>query len=482
MAYYFDEEDNPNNQQTSVEASKQSSVLPNGQIAPETAAAGTATANNARTNPGNFVGISQYLDANKPQAQKLANQVAGEVTDAANTARNDLTAKVANTQKDIAANTINYDQGAIDQLNQDASKADFNKIQGMKNATYAGPDSLGSIDSLANAQQAAKNVDTEAGRNQLVGNLYQNKPLKKGAQLFDNLLLQSAPGSQKTLQDAKRQADISGLEKNLADQQAIIAGQVNDARTTTANTARDTGTAITKAQQAFETALNGRVKQQQQAAAESAQATLDRLTGKLPQNSLTGGQDLSLLGINQDQYERLLKGIQGGYVDPNALGAVIRDPSNINAGNVASAEDYARYNVLKQLAGGGSLLGDDASQAGTFNPDLLDFNFVEPVVPTPSAPPSDRVIKTDEGGGLIRNVNNNTNNGVDNSASNALNNLIRTPPGTTPGTVPGQGTARGEVGNMSKESDVDQGHINWDALGKAGSGIWSGLLKALSKK
>ncbi len=194
MAYYFGQEDEENqNAPGGVETSKPSTVIQGGAIAPETAAASTATANNARTNPGNFVGISQYLDANKPQSAALANKVGGVITGSADTAQNELKTKAADTDQQIKANTVGFDQGAVDQLNTDATKADVGKLQGLKSATYKGPESLGSIDSLGAVKQNVANADTEEGRRQLVSSLYKDQPLKKGALTFDNLLLQAAP-------------------------------------------------------------------------------------------------------------------------------------------------------------------------------------------------------------------------------------------------------------------------------------------------
>ncbi len=381
MAYYFGEEDQ-NKNDTNVQAGKESTVLANGPMgASAPSAPNNASTNNARTNPGNFVGISQYLDANKPQSAALADKVGGVITGAADTARNELGSKVADTEGQIKSNTVNYDQSAVNQLNQDASKADVNKINSLKNASYQGPTALGGIDSLAGAKQAAANADTEEGRRALVGSLYKDQPLKKGALSFDNLLLQADPTAKGTLQAAKDKANVGGLETDIAAQNARLQAQSQAAKDTTAQTAAQTRAAIGQAQSGFESGLQGRVDAARKSATQNAQETLARLQSG---GGLTGqatDQDLSLLGINQDQYGKLLSSGSA----PNLTGAV-RDASGINAGNVATAEDYARYNVLKRLAGGGTFLGDDASQAGKYDSDLLDFNYVEPSAPVVEAP------------------------------------------------------------------------------------------------
>lgn len=371
MAFYFGQEDE-NVLANAPQASKQSSVISSGQIAPETAAANTASANNARTNPGNFVGISQYLDANKPQAANLANQVGGVITGASDAARSELQNKASETEQGIKSNTVGYDQAAVDQLNKDASKADVNKLQGLKTANYQGPTSLGNIDSLGRAQQAAANADTEEGRRALVGDLYKDQPLKKGALTFDNLLLQASPESKGTLSEAQKKANVGGLEKDIAAEKARLESAAGQAKETTAKTAADTRKAIADAQKGFETGLQGRVDQTRAQAAADSQAALDRLRAGKPGAGLAAAKDLELLGINQDQYDKLLKAGSSGQTGN------ILDPSGINAANVASADDYARYNVLKRLAEGGNFLGDDASQAGKYNSDLLDFVYNEP--------------------------------------------------------------------------------------------------------
>ncbi len=175
------------------------------------------------------------------------------------------------------------------------------------------------------------------------------------------------------------------MESNIASEKARIEQAAKDAGATTAKTAKDTASAIGNAQNRFEADLQRRVEAARAAAAANSQGALDRLLGA-PSAGLASADDLSLLGIDQNQYDRLVGGLKGGYVDPKGLGATVRDASGINQGNVASAEDYARYNVLKRLAGGGDFLGDDASQAVTYNKDLLDFNFSEPVIPQYTPP------------------------------------------------------------------------------------------------
>ena len=385
MAYYFGAEDEDNNNNETFQASKQSSVIANGPAggsAPAGAPANTASTNNARSNPGNFVGISQYLDANKPQSAKLAGQVGNVITGAADTARNEFGTKVQDTSNQIKANTVGYDQSVVDQLNRDASKADVARIEAMKNASYKGPNSLGNIDSLAAAKQANANADSEEGRKQLVGSLYKDQPLKKGALTFDNLLLQADPEAKSALAAAKSKADVGGLESNIASEKARLEAAAQAAKATTAKTAANTQSAITQAQSGFESGLQKRVDDARKSAISDSQNALNALRSGGGLTGIASDKDLQLLGINRDQFDSL---VRSGTANQGADAAQIRDAAGaINAGNVASAEDYARYNVLKRLAGGGNFLGDDASQAGKYNSDLLDFNFVEPTIQAPA--------------------------------------------------------------------------------------------------
>lgn len=385
MAFYFGEEDQNQGQNgqtdTNVQTGKDSTVLANGPTG-SSASPNNASTNNARSNPGNFVGISQYLDANKPQSAALANKVGGVITGAADPARNELNTKVADTDSQIKANTVGYDQNAINQLNTDAKNADVAKIQSLKNASYQGPSSLGAINSLDAAKQASANADTEEGRRALIGSLYKDQPLKSGALSFDNLLLQAAPEAKDALALAKSKADVGGLQTNVTNESARLQAAAQAAKDTTAQTAAQTRAAIGQAQSGFESGLQQRVDAARRSAVQESQGALDRLQGGGGLTGQASDRDLQMLGINQDQYGQLLS------AGPSAnLAGNILDPSRINAANVASADDYARYNVLKRLAEGGNFLGDDASQAGTYDSDLLDFNYVAPPVAAPVAPP-----------------------------------------------------------------------------------------------
>lgn len=380
MAYYYGEEDKDLTE-GQPETSKASSVIPapGTTNAPVANAPATATANNARTNPGNFVGVSQYLEANKPQAAGLANKVGGVITGAADTARAELSKKAADTTKQIQANTVGFNQKAIDQLKADPAKVNVAHIDPMINAAYKGPTTLGNIDSLQKAQQAAAGVDTEEGRRDLVSSLYKDRPLKQGALTFDNLLLQASPDSKNILSNARTAANIGGIESDIATQRANVEKAAQAAKATTDKTRADTLAAINQTKGGFETDLQGRVDALRNQATQEAQGALNRLRSGGGLTGQASQRDLDLLGITQEQYQRLL---QSGTNAALADQAVIRDASGINANNVASADDYARYNVLRRLAGGGDFLGTDPTQSGKYDTDLLDFNYVEPAAET----------------------------------------------------------------------------------------------------
>lgn len=357
--------------------------------------------------PGNFVGIQQYLDANKPQAAKLGNTIGGYVTDLGNTATSTVADQKSKFDQAIGQNTVDLDQGLYDeaQKNPQAVAADAGKkasFQKMYNANYGGPSQFSGSDYYTNANNAnnaaidaANQTKTPEGQGQLVSGTQKKTAgySTPGATIFDQALLQASPTASKTINDAG--ANQSNLKANLDAVTAEEDKAARDAKTKTAATnATLQGTfGNQKLQNQIQNALSGKVKTASDEARGIASQTLDKLT----KGGSLSAQELKDLGLTQANYDQInsKRGLVPGV--GQYTGVMNAD---ITPQNIASADDYARYQALNELTGQNANYLSNPSQAGTANRDAVkDFDlnkFLEDAakasympasVPTQSVPP-----------------------------------------------------------------------------------------------
>lgn len=355
--------------------------------------------------PGNFVGINQYLEANKPQSQKLASDVGGYVGGLSQAVKDTLPQQTNLYNQAVDKNTVNLDQNLFNEAktNTAAVAQDQQKAQSFKNmrdASYKGPSDFESsefykptADAFAKAQQASQNTETEQGQRNLLNNYEQEKIGKvagTGVNNFDQMLLQSGGGKE---QLAKAREGFSGLKDVLDQAKQAGLQKAQQAQATTAATRNailsNFGEGGEYGQKALENRLNTTAQQQQTSAA----ANVKRLQNAFATGQGLDDQDLKTLGISRDDYNGLLNTMQqtnnaaiggGGAIglvgDTNKadLSAYFQnvDPgSQINAQNVASADDYARYAALNELMGTNGNFLNQPGLAGTANMDTTNLNL-----------------------------------------------------------------------------------------------------------
>ena len=170
----------------------------------EQQSAANAASNTGSTSPTTFAGIQDYVNANKQQTAKLANDVGGMVTGYGTEARNALAQGQEKFNKDVQDNTVNLDERVFNQAQQDATQVannqqDLQTFQNMRDAEYKGPASLESsqyyqpINQAFNtANTASENTQTDAGQRTLLGQLQQKQrgKINQGALDFNAALLQ----------------------------------------------------------------------------------------------------------------------------------------------------------------------------------------------------------------------------------------------------------------------------------------------------
>lgn len=380
MAYYdssqLEDEKDPNAEGGSAVATgPQSSVITGTQAS---GTAGTAKTN-APDNPGNFVGIKQYLDANKPQAQKLGDQTAGIINQSADEARQGVSAlnqeateKIKGVDK-LDTPLASRLQHTPETLNQD----ERNKIKSTASATYKGPQSFtdltGYLDAQKKSQTATQNIEksgTEEGRMGLISQI-NSKPRTQGMNVFDNALLQAGGGREKLSQAAQANQDVKGsLDQTTQNIQGQI-GRVDDPSTpdidessgAMGNTAKAQADAYKRIQDSL-SGFNQNLQSKLDATRASELANYNNARQDITDDTLSAST-LASLGIDPGRrlYDANLQSYFNEY-DPAGF---------INRENVASQEDYAREAALADLAGIDPTLSD-SSQAGTYKNQLNTFN------------------------------------------------------------------------------------------------------------
>lgn len=402
MAYYNDEEDEQLDPNAPQQTAPGSQLLGAGgtagpatdeQAAAVEPASASGAAGGTTGGQGNFAGINDYINANKSQSSKLAGQVSGYVGGLGDQARGQLTEQQGKYNQVVDQNTVNLNQGLLDQAKQNAVQVASNQqslgdFQKMRDASYTGPQSFEGSDfyqpaakSVETAQTAAGQTATEEGQRTLLARLQQQQRgrVNTGATTFDQALLQADPEARAQLQAAR-------------DKQSDLATILNNAK----------AAGLTKAQQAAQTsAATRQAVQSQFTGDQSPQAQMQRaiqdrvanLQGVAQQNKtqllndINQGRDLTdyqlgLLGVSRDQWGQLAQqrqALQGYGVDPlqNIVNEIRGrgDSGLITAQNAANQEEYAKWAALNQLMGTQNSFLSDPSQAGRYDIDDVDFNF-----------------------------------------------------------------------------------------------------------
>lgn len=397
MAYYNDDEQNldqngqPIAAQSGVVGSEGGQAQGGASSSPQSSASPSA-------NPSNFVGIQQYLQANKPQSAKLASNVGGYVNQLGDTARSTINQSGQQYQSDVNKNTVNLNQDLLNRAKSApqqvvGSQPDLNEFYRERDAEYKGPESFQSSNyynpakqAVDKANQAAANTQTEQGRRELLQE-YQpktiNAKINKGANTFDLALLQSDPNARSILNQA--QQNQSGLNDVLGKTGLDASGKDISAQGKAVSQA--TKDAIARAFSGYDSPqaqLERELVERGKSQVGSAQTnSANELKAISQLGDLTDAQ-LKDLGITKDQYNKLREDAQavkgyGGSVDLSKYGSQISDPNilsqRINPQNIASADDYAKYMALNQLMGTNNVFLKDPSQAGLANLDLADFDI-----------------------------------------------------------------------------------------------------------
>jgi Txe/YoeB family toxin of Txe-Axe toxin-antitoxin module len=410
MAYYSDDEEQQvggSGGETGAGAISKpgSGIVSGGTTGGQGGAAPAAEAK--QSTPGNtaspFVGIKEYLNANKQQSGKLGGQVGGFVGGRVDQANEALKGAEQNFGQQVDQNTVKLDQNLLNEIKADPTKvaADQAKLQQAKNMqkAYSGPTDFQSnqayqaaAPTVQKAQTTAENLGTAQGQKQILTDQQletRGGKVNRGAATLDQALLQASPEAKEALKPTQEKA--AGL-KNTIDQTIQNAmNKVSGAQQQSAASNKQLNDLYNQQFQSQQQALSQRAAQANQ----EVQQYNEALKGRLYNGDVTD-QDLAYLGINRNDFNSLRGDFEqyvpneglGGYTNPGLTqfqNYMQANAPGATAQNVASAEDYARAQALSQLAGFGGDYLSNPNMANTFNRDSVNFdlagarNYINPI-------------------------------------------------------------------------------------------------------
>lgn len=357
-----------------------------------------------------FQNIQAYLTANQPQVQQRAGEIAGNLTNqygqlkgAVDTAKtgfeNDITKGYAQPNEDLISRAASNPSEFIKNPN------DVSAFQSLYNDTYRGPQNFESSTAYGDLTGKINKATTDANLATTLPGLQsyfqsQNPNATKGGSILDSVLLQGSPeayGKIKTAADQYK--DLPDYLKSAVTSENQ---RIQDAMDIAAKTGPETqnrfvgpGGVI----QSFQTDINQRLSNEQQAARDEA-ANVSALLGRLgllssdearyagiglkdQQNGAIAPIDqdsLALvskdLGMTPENLQRFLyaKSLSPGLDFNKFIGENTNPEEAINMERFATPGDYDRAAALEALTGQPSFLKGNRDLSGQYSRDLINFN------------------------------------------------------------------------------------------------------------
>lgn len=357
------------------------------------------------TKSGSYTNLQSYLSANKEQASDMANRVVGNIENQGSQAKSAVDSIQSGFKSKVDESVVRPNDNLINEAASNPTEfiKDQDRVQQftkMRDAQYKGPVNLVDEAGFADAQKKAQNVqsrlkatETEAGRFGLVQEQFGKPTYTRGQQRLDQLLLQNDPTAKQKFADVRNQ--LSGLDEYLNRAATTASSYAQQAKQDTENARqmvenRFLGTQGLVPQ--FKNDLDYRAQKIQEdagARAQMAESIIKGIIGGVPTTKLGTEDDsaavyrnaLSDLGVNQDQVNTLLakqkelKDSYGAEFDPMEFLQRVSSPSDITRDTVASADEYARYQALRQLLGLEDQYFMDSTRLGTATPDTVDYKY-----------------------------------------------------------------------------------------------------------
>jgi len=387
---------NPNSQAAPVNPvlnqAPQTATAAAGGAVPGAAPQGAA-AQPSQSKAPQYQDLGAYLNANAPQTQQLAQNVATGLGQQYTGLQGNIDSAVGQFNGQVQQNTVPLNQPLVDQAL--ASPASFvndpnnvSAFQGQLNAKYNGPTDFTQADAYSglnsavqNAAQIANNASTPGGLQTLVAGNEKNPTA--GETALDAALLGGNPTAIQTVQQAAQ--PLGTLGQYLANQTNAANQGVQGAQATSANTAQSVQDALAQAAKKFSGSLTGQLTADQAKQTAYNQAINDSISKEnlINQQLYSAAQTdlnpvLNTIKNQANATQPAATAFAEKYLAPtgaiNSFNSWLANNQPIvNAptmANTATADQYAQDAALAALGGSyytPELNPANASQAGTFN-------------------------------------------------------------------------------------------------------------------
>ncbi len=376
---------------------------------PSAGVAGTTSPvkqNAAAQNQSGYTDVGSYLNANQAGTQKMGQDVASNLTNKYTNTKQGVTQSANDLINQVNQGYTPENQAIVQQAAANPNAVADNsgllsQFQGQLNDTYGGPTNWADYGTqqgnVAQAQQYGSLANTPGGLNVYAQEL-EGPTASQGVNQLDALLLGGNEGAANTIKGAA--AQYGDLGSYLDQQRQAATGAIGAGQTAAQNASQGALNAFTGANGTL-TNLNANINNTTAQRLTEAQQQQAKLASDVKNKGLDA-QDMQSLGISPDQWTALKASLDKAnskqYVGNHNFGATTagqdidlsqalqqQDPTQlINAGTVATPEQYAQMSAIQKLLGdktphGGAINPALASLAGTYNPSQLnqfDYNGI----------------------------------------------------------------------------------------------------------
>jgi len=216
----LDDEDKLKQEQLKKEKASVFSAAPNQNIA-----SGSGKPNQvqpADKGSGLFTNLQQYIDANQGKSEAFASNVAQDVINKQDEAKQALIDETNTFKSSVDSQRLNADEGLLSRAEKDAgglTKDEAAAINRNVTGSYGGPDAFTSNAGLSRINEVkdlSKTALTEDGRAKILNDWYakNNQYATKGEMSFDKLLLGRDSGSRLAFENVANRADTISNDAN----------------------------------------------------------------------------------------------------------------------------------------------------------------------------------------------------------------------------------------------------------------------------
>lgn len=334
---------------------------PSSSIGQGSPATGNMAGPAARTpSASGFTNVQKYIKANEQQGGALGQKIAGKVDSSIDQASDKAGSSAQGYRNTVNPDQFKFDANTFNPMNVDQNN--FNNIfSAPRKSTFDDSDARSSV---AQAQKNAAQIQSNEGRDQLVGEeqtLTRDKGLNTaGLRHFDRLLFQGSGQGAAAIKNTGNRLASADLETKLADQ-ANIARSIDqeglDAQQAAQRSARG-------AVSASAAGLQGEIAQATAQQKAQAEANQNRIFQAITNRQDVSDADLSSFGLDRNQSNQISQAFAARQ--KQSIENALTDLDNKRINRTFTPEDSRRESGLRAARDSGNMalaqeLGVDSS-------------------------------------------------------------------------------------------------------------------------